>query len=72
MIFRLLKANLYNIVVTINFLHLHNESCDKECKSNEAFCGYFATSFRYMRFHPETHATETLLAISGPIELWAA
>lgn len=35
------------------------------------FWMYGSGDTRYMRFHPETHATETMLAISGPLELWA-
>ena len=40
--------------------------------SNPRVFRYGSGDTRYMRFHPETHATETLLAISGPLELWAA
>lgn len=62
--------------VLIKTTYLHPIKSTETLQPDElhlwGFWLYGSGDTRYMRFHPESHATETMLAISGPFELAAA
>lgn len=62
------------VLIKTKYLHplRSTETLDVDELWTWPFWMYGSGDTRYMRFHPETHATETMLALSGPFELYAA